>query len=178
MAPFDQIACISLTEDERALLIHLLAEIALADGNVCSLEVELFNTFATSRLDGNAEEYLRSFRHVDDDEIARRGASQAEHLYLYCALLACGDKTMHRAEQRVLRRIARALELDKQRCEALEAMARAHVIDQTAQLLWRLPGEATKKAHYLALIARQLGATPEEIDEVWRSQGATPPSEG
>ena len=169
---YDQIVCLALSEKDIDLLTRLLAELILADGNVSPLELDLFKCFVRLPLGDEPEMTLRSFTALTDVEISN-GAEQPEALYLYCAVLACGDRHLDAEELALLRRYGKALTIDLERCQALETMARNYVLDQAAQFMWKIPGQPYDKANYLTVIARRLGATEEEIDEAWANQGAT-----
>jgi len=170
---FDQVACAALDEDELELLALLLAPLIVCDGEVSPLEVALFKSFARLHLDEGATDAIRSIMAPPADEIRRRGRRVAETLYLYCALLVCGDKRVHEAELELLRHYGEVLGVGLEQCRALEAQARGFVLDQAAQLMWRLTGEPFDKARYLTVIAQHLGASEDEIDAAWAALDVT-----
>ncbi len=169
---YDQIVCLSLEDKDVDLLTLMMAELILADGNVSPLELDLFKCFVRLPLGEEPEKTLRSFTALTIEDIKAK-AKQTEAIFLYCAVLVCGDKHVDEKELALLKRYGDAMDVPLERQKALQSMARNYVLDQAAQLMWKLPGEPFDKAWYLTVIARRLGATDAEIDAAWAGQRAT-----
>lgn len=165
MNDFEKVMSAALTDDQKDLLVCMLARLACADGHIDPFEVDFFRSFLGDHLGPDIAEGIRRVKPVTAADMGRRSAGNAEAIYMLCSLLSCVDEHVDAAERATLAEYATALGLDEGRRDEIDSIARRQVLDQVAGAMAGVPGFPPEKLKALESVAERLGATAHEVDE-------------
>ena len=166
MTDFEQVVSKELTDDQKNLLASMMGKLAACDGNIDPFEADFLQSFLGGQLGDELGSAIRNLPTLDDEEIASRASGATDTIYLFCTLLSCVDEHVDEKELETLNRFGKALGLEENRRDELNSIARRQVLNQCADAMNSVPGDADDKGRALAAVGERIRATESEIKEV------------
>ena len=166
MTDFEQVVSKKLTDDQKSLLATMLAKLAACDGSIDPFEADFLASFLGGQLGDDLGAAIRELPDLDKEEISSRSGEATDTIYLFCSLMACVDEHVDDKELETLGHYGDALGLEEKRREELNSIARRQVLNQCAEAMNSVPGDASEKGKALAAVGDRIHATEKEISEV------------
>jgi hypothetical protein len=151
---------------DKRCLARMLAEVAMADGNVAPMEKQFFESF-TGEQAGAIPKAMGSGELTEED-LTETTPFLREPMLALAWALAYTDQDLAAAEEDRLKRFAEGLHIGDARAESLRRDACAYVLEEMLSDIYQNGEPEPGQRLEVARVATRIGATVESLDEVER----------